>query len=153
RDRRDDVVVAERERAARAQTAAGAAARHAHRVAPVSDRQLAARRDAARRLRQHGSLPLDHPVASVSRLTTEPETTEKIHRGVGSACSVRPVAHVGRRPCKIQTMATATTSPPPAVSPERQHQDSTAFNVLAAISFSHLLNDTIQSLIPAIYPI
>ena len=29
---------------------------------------------------------------------------------------------------------------------------STAFPVLAAISFSHLLNDTIQSLIPAIYP-
>ena len=25
--------------------------------------------------------------------------------------------------------------------------------VLAAISFSHLLNDTIQSLLPAIYPI
>jgi FSR family fosmidomycin resistance protein-like MFS transporter len=31
--------------------------------------------------------------------------------------------------------------------------DRTAFAVLAAISFSHLLNDTIQSLIPAIYPI
>jgi FSR family fosmidomycin resistance protein-like MFS transporter len=29
----------------------------------------------------------------------------------------------------------------------------TAFAVLAAISFSHLLNDTMQSLIPAIYPI
>src|SRR3954452_22695371 len=27
-----------------------------------------------------------------------------------------------------------------------------AFTVLAAISFSHLLNDTIQSLLPAIYP-
>src|SRR6185295_17458033 len=36
---------------------------------------------------------------------------------------------------------------------ERPHPDSTAFTVLAAISFSHLLNDTIQSLIPAIYPI
>jgi FSR family fosmidomycin resistance protein-like MFS transporter len=31
--------------------------------------------------------------------------------------------------------------------------ESTLFTVLAAISFSHLLNDTIQSLIPAIYPI
>jgi MFS transporter, FSR family, fosmidomycin resistance protein len=29
----------------------------------------------------------------------------------------------------------------------------TAFAVLAAISFSHLLNDTIQSLVPAIYPL
>ena len=33
-----------------------------------------------------------------------------------------------------------------------QGYQSTAFPVLAAISFSHLLNDTIQSLIPAIYP-
>jgi MFS transporter, FSR family, fosmidomycin resistance protein len=31
--------------------------------------------------------------------------------------------------------------------------EQTAFRVLAAISVSHLLNDTIQSLIPAIYPI
>jgi FSR family fosmidomycin resistance protein-like MFS transporter len=32
-------------------------------------------------------------------------------------------------------------------------RDATLFSVLAAISFSHLLNDTIQSLIPAIYPV
>src|SRR6516225_3978137 len=31
--------------------------------------------------------------------------------------------------------------------------ETTVFAVLAAMSFSHLLNDTIQSLIPAIYPI
>jgi len=30
---------------------------------------------------------------------------------------------------------------------------STAFKVLGAIGFSHLLNDMIQSLIPAIYPL
>jgi FSR family fosmidomycin resistance protein-like MFS transporter len=36
---------------------------------------------------------------------------------------------------------------------QRHAQEKTAFAVLAAISFSHLLNDTIQSLIPAIYPI
>ena len=30
---------------------------------------------------------------------------------------------------------------------------STVMPVLVAISFSHLLNDTIQSLIPAIYPL
>jgi FSR family fosmidomycin resistance protein-like MFS transporter len=50
-------------------------------------------------------------------------------------------------------MATATTAPPAPASPRRPPRDSTAFTVLAAISFSHLLNDTIQSLIPAIYPI
>ncbi len=33
------------------------------------------------------------------------------------------------------------------------HRDLTAFAVLAAISAAHLLNDTIQSLLPAIYPL
>src|SRR5919112_2766196 len=31
--------------------------------------------------------------------------------------------------------------------------EKTAFNVLTAISFCHLLNDMVQSLIPALYPI
>jgi FSR family fosmidomycin resistance protein-like MFS transporter len=35
----------------------------------------------------------------------------------------------------------------------RRDEARTAFAVLAAISFSHLLNDTMQSLVPAIYPI
>ncbi len=48
--------------------------------------------------------------------------------------------------------ATATTSRLDNLS--RGHQEAnTAFAVLAAISFSHLLNDTIQSLLPAIYPL
>lgn len=34
-----------------------------------------------------------------------------------------------------------------------QRQEKTIYPILFAISFSHLLNDTIQSLIPAIYPI
>jgi FSR family fosmidomycin resistance protein-like MFS transporter len=33
------------------------------------------------------------------------------------------------------------------------NNESTAFKVLGAIGFSHLLNDMIQSLIPAIYPL
>ena len=38
--------------------------------------------------------------------------------------------------------------------PDRgQAKQDTAFAVLAAISFSHLLNDTIQSVLPAIYPL
>ncbi|MGA2712818.1 MAG: MFS transporter [Bryobacteraceae bacterium] len=36
---------------------------------------------------------------------------------------------------------------------ERQAAEGTVFTILAAISFSHLLNDMIQSLLPAIYPI
>src|SRR3954471_24234042 len=34
-----------------------------------------------------------------------------------------------------------------------ERQSTTAFAVLGAISLSHLLNDTIQALIPAIYPL
>jgi FSR family fosmidomycin resistance protein-like MFS transporter len=34
-----------------------------------------------------------------------------------------------------------------------QAKEGTAFSVLAAISFSHLLNDTIQAVLPAIYPL
>ena len=34
-----------------------------------------------------------------------------------------------------------------------QHVTTTAFSVLAAISFCHLLNDMMQSLLPALYPI
>jgi len=37
--------------------------------------------------------------------------------------------------------------------PAESVQSKTIFSVLLAISFSHLLNDTIQSLIPSIYPI
>src|SRR3954463_6027862 len=39
------------------------------------------------------------------------------------------------------------------LSSPRPTRDATIFGVLAAISFSHLLNDTIQSLMPAIYPL
>jgi FSR family fosmidomycin resistance protein-like MFS transporter len=50
-------------------------------------------------------------------------------------------------------MAIVTASSPEAAIPQRRSKETTAFAVLAAISFSHLLNDTIQSLIPALYPI
>jgi FSR family fosmidomycin resistance protein-like MFS transporter len=50
-------------------------------------------------------------------------------------------------------MASATTSVPAAANRPRRGAEPTAFAVLAAISVSHLLNDTIQSLIPSLYPI
>ena len=37
--------------------------------------------------------------------------------------------------------------------PEKPSETATAFRVLAAISFCHLLNDMMQSVIPAVYPI
>jgi FSR family fosmidomycin resistance protein-like MFS transporter len=39
------------------------------------------------------------------------------------------------------------------IEPQRQAVEGAVFPILAAISFSHLLNDMIQSLLPAIYPI
>jgi FSR family fosmidomycin resistance protein-like MFS transporter len=42
---------------------------------------------------------------------------------------------------------------PRVASPSHREHGVTAFTVLAAISVSHLLNDTIQSVIPAIYPL
>src|SRR5262249_11855973 len=36
---------------------------------------------------------------------------------------------------------------------KRRVQDGTIFAVIAAVSVCHLLNDTIQSLVPAVYPI
>ncbi|MBS1799995.1 MAG: MFS transporter [Acidobacteria bacterium] len=46
------------------------------------------------------------------------------------------------------TLPLEVTAPRPAGQPAR-----TLFRVLAAISFSHLLNDMVQSLLPSIYPI
>ena len=48
-------------------------------------------------------------------------------------------------------MNTITTAEPATVT--KKAVEGTIFSILLAISFSHLLNDTIQSLIPSIYPI
>ena len=46
-----------------------------------------------------------------------------------------------------------STEVPPLVPDTRHVAERTTYSVLFAIAFSHLLNDTIQSLIPAIYPV
>ncbi|MGC1547101.1 MAG: MFS transporter [Rhodanobacter sp.] len=50
-------------------------------------------------------------------------------------------------------MQTRVESAPLSVAPTATAQEGTAFSVLGAISFAHLLNDMIQSLIVAIYPV
>src|SRR4051812_32413560 len=45
--------------------------------------------------------------------------------------------------------ASALSAPQPAASPA----EATVVKILVALSVSHLLNDTLQSLIPAIYPV
>src|SRR5579871_605764 len=47
----------------------------------------------------------------------------------------------------------ADAGAPPALAHVLAAQARPAFTVLAAISFCHLLNDMLQSLLPAIYPI
>ena len=41
----------------------------------------------------------------------------------------------------------------PAVAIERRIAESTAFSIILALSFSHLLNDMMQSLVPSLYPL
>jgi len=50
-------------------------------------------------------------------------------------------------------MASETTFTAVGMEPQSGATEKTAMKVLLAISFCHLLNDTIQSLLPAIYPI
>src|SRR6202163_2402211 len=45
-----------------------------------------------------------------------------------------------------------STSLPGEASAARRGADVTTFSIILALSFSHFLNDTIQSLVPAIYP-
>ncbi|PMQ02874.1 Fosmidomycin resistance protein [Dyella sp. AD56] len=56
---------------------------------------------------------------------------------------------------RVEDMPLAATPPavPSVAPPIAQAEHSTEFRILGAISFSHLLNDMIQSLILAIYPI
>jgi FSR family fosmidomycin resistance protein-like MFS transporter len=50
-------------------------------------------------------------------------------------------------------MSAGTTPTRIAVAGSEAQMESTAFRVLAAISFCHLLNDMLQSVIPAVYPL
>src|SRR5574340_76334 len=63
----------------------------------------------------------------------------------------RSAVHAGAMPRMTET---ASPSPPalatPAVGPAPWHKPATRYDVLGAISFSHLLNDMMQSLIVAI---
>jgi FSR family fosmidomycin resistance protein-like MFS transporter len=49
-------------------------------------------------------------------------------------------------------MASVATSVPPDSSPPKIEVESTVLPVILALSFCHLLNDTIQALLPSIYP-
>jgi MFS transporter, FSR family, fosmidomycin resistance protein len=50
-------------------------------------------------------------------------------------------------------MASQTTFPAMGAQPQTGSTERAAFNILLTIGFCHLLNDAIQSLLPAIYPI
>jgi len=50
-------------------------------------------------------------------------------------------------------MSAGTTIPSSVAPPQVKAAAGTAFSILAAISFCHLLNDMLQSVIPAVYPL
>ncbi len=56
-------------------------------------------------------------------------------------------------PAKLPEVRTQTGALPAAPLSSASKATATAFRVLAAISFCHLLNDMLQSVIPAVYPI
>src|ERR1700733_8659132 len=49
-------------------------------------------------------------------------------------------------------MATEVSGGATASAIERRIPEGTAFSIILALSFSHLLNDMMQSLVPALYP-
>src|SRR5438874_9219715 len=53
----------------------------------------------------------------------------------------------------MASIVTETHLTQSGAAPRARSTNSTVLAILFAISFSHLLNDTIQSLIPAIYPL
>src|SRR5204863_4662010 len=67
------------------------------------------------------------------------------HHGVGS----RPCGKLADSLSEFSTGRDPTPYTDPSVSSSTPR---TVFAILAAISFSHLLNDLVQSLLPAIYP-
>ncbi len=91
----------------------------------------------------HGGLPVNavrgRGVYREAR-APDPSTDGWVHR-----------CPAGRIPGVKDTTA-ASAGPLAAASAPAPAAASTAFNVLAAISFCHLLNDMMQSLLPALYP-
>jgi FSR family fosmidomycin resistance protein-like MFS transporter len=69
---------------------------------------------------------------------------------VGNPATGNCLRSSGRRAGGPEHRSTVTTA---TVTSQARAASRTAVPVLAAISFSHLLNDTIQSLLPSIYPI
>ena len=52
----------------------------------------------------------------------------------------------------MRTSPTVTSASPPTSAPMAQAAEATVFAILLAVSFCHLLNDMMQSLLPALYP-
>ena len=57
------------------------------------------------------------------------------------------------RTAKLPTVSTQTSVGPASGASSFSKASTTAFQILAAMSFCHLLNDMMQSVIPAVYPI
>lgn len=83
----------------------------------------------------------------------DPDSAKSTSRNHSRAESPDPAVANGRIERTMSPAAATTKERPTAPSIETPHQELTAFAVLAAISFAHFLNDVVQSLLPAIYPL
>jgi MFS transporter, FSR family, fosmidomycin resistance protein len=73
---------------------------------------------------------------------------------VAQFAAMNPFGSPGSRPGSINIMSSpAETIPAPHTASAANAAASTAFPILVTLSFCHLLNDMIQSLLPAIYPL
>ena len=76
-------------------------------------------------------------------------TLPHVQRGAGNFIGVHVISICGEKHC-LHLGRMSAADPTGNDSPETQ---TTAMNVLVALSVSHMLNDTIQALVPSIYPL
>ena len=141
---------ADREEPSGVRRARARAARGRH-GGPARDRRAQARRDLRRRRhdrRRVRGLPL-------AILVPEPAAAARAEE-VGHIAAARasgPIAAAGRRLLLCATIPISKRPVSTSTLERHDHASTTAFSILAAISFCHLLNDMMQSLLPSIYPI
>src|SRR5215218_791744 len=117
--------------------------RAAHAVPPARDRGL---RDRGSRSSRHRTRVQEDRVQTARRLILD-ATIARCVRRTTRAPSTHPM------PDQHTTMNQESQQPVPTVAPVTTTYGPTAFSVLGALSVCHLLNDMVQSLLPAIYPI
>src|SRR5215831_5611520 len=93
-----------------------------------------------------------HPAAApgdVDDARSGPRGADRARAGSMRGTRRRPVGRVFQPPARPHVTAPAALG---VAAHPRREPGATAFGVLACVSVSHLLNDTLQSVLPALYP-